>query len=197
MRCAGCGKNSCTLKLSPVASVKSYFIACLRLISDNRRMLFRHPHLCSLLLVCLIGLAPLASAQSLLCPDLSAFYDQPQTDWELVEQQLTPLQARCLLSSEYFALLRAAQLNGGRLTQALESLERALLLMPNNGAAQIDYAHALYLQGQLFSALEMNRQIIARTDLPPHLTPMLNRRQQEWQALTRPVCAAGRSAGWL
>ena len=101
------------------------------------------------------------------------------------EQQLAPLLAECLESSEFFALHGAAQLNSGQLAAALESLERALLIEPDNGAARIDYAQALYEQGQLFTALEINAQLLTRTDLPPNLQPLLASRQQSWQALTR------------
>ena len=120
------------------------------------------------------------------CPDLSAFYpgDDPP-DWTQLAQQLTALQSECLNSSEYFALLGAAQLNSGRLADALESLERALLIDPNYGPAGIDYAEALFAEGQLFTALEINEQLLQREDLPANLEPLLASRQQSWQALTR------------
>lgn len=152
-----------------------------------------------LLLVCvlpsLIGMVahaqpqaqPLTQARS--CPDLAPFYaqsaDANQAEWEAIVSQLRVLLPRCLEKSDYFALLGAAQLNTGRLGEALESLERALLLDPDNGAAQIDYAEALFVQGQLFSALEMNQMIISRGDVPQSLRPFLQQRQRSWQALTR------------
>lgn len=121
------------------------------------------------------------------CPDLGAFYVSPEdlTGWQTAERQLSALVQRCLLSSEYFALLGAAQLNAGNLADALESLERALLLDSANGGAQIDYAQALYLQGQLFSALELNGQVLARGDVPEDLRAMLQSRQDSWQSMTR------------
>ncbi len=122
------------------------------------------------------------------CPDLTPLLQQnPQlpADWAQIAQQLEPLLSRCLQSSEYFALRGAAQMNSGRLDRALESLERALLLNPDNGGAQVDYAQALYLQGQLFSALDMNRQLLARDDLPAGLQPVLAERQQAWRGMTR------------
>ncbi|MCH8134993.1 MAG: tetratricopeptide repeat protein [Proteobacteria bacterium] len=119
------------------------------------------------------------------CPDLSAFYPGNQPDWAKLEQQLAPLLPQCLDSSEFFALHGAAQLNSGQLAAALESLERALLTDPDNGAALIDYAQALFEQGQLFSALEINAQLLQRIDLPANLEPVLASRQRTWQALTR------------
>ncbi|MEX2131821.1 MAG: hypothetical protein WD772_10065 [Pseudohongiellaceae bacterium] len=91
----------------------------------------------------------------------------------------------CLESAEYFALLGAAQLNSNKVAESLESLERALLLEPENGAAQVDYAQAQYLQGQLFTAIELNSQLLLRTDLPASLQPLLQERQESWQGLTR------------
>lgn len=149
----------------------------------------------SLVFACL-GFGAQHQAHAQACPDLSALYSQidsqidgAQTDdatnWQQIERQLAPLMSRCLQSSEYFALLGAAQMNVGRLAEALESLERALLLEPGNGAAQIDYALALYLQGQIFSALELNRLLMQRNDLPEDLQPLLQERQRNWGAMTR------------
>ena len=122
------------------------------------------------------------------CPDLTPLLQQnPQypADWAQIEQQLTPLLSRCLQSTEYFALRGAAQMNTGRLDRALESLERALLLNPDNGGAQVDYAQALYLQGQLFSALDLNQQLLARNDLPAGLQTVLRDREHSWRGMTR------------
>jgi len=128
-----------------------------------------------------------ASAHAQMCPDLSAFYSSPEdlAGWQTAERQLFAVMPRCLQSAEYFALLGAAQLNTGNLADALESLERALLLDPDNGGAQIDYAQALYLQGQLFSALALNRQVLGRNDVPQDLRDMLQSRQNSWQSMTR------------
>ncbi|MBT8147578.1 MAG: hypothetical protein KJN90_12045, partial [Gammaproteobacteria bacterium] len=93
--------------------------------------------------------------------------------------------SECLDNAEYFALYGAAQLNSGDVAESMESLERALLLDPRNGAAQIDYAQALYLQGDLFAALELNDRLLAREDLPEDLRGLLENRQQNWRAVTR------------
>ncbi len=122
------------------------------------------------------------------CPDLSPLLQQnPQlpADWAQIAEQLEPLMSRCLRSTEYFALRGAAQMNMGRLDRALESLERSLLLNPDNGGAQVDYAQALYLQGQLFSALDLNQQLLARDDLPTGLQNVLQEREQTWRGMTR------------
>lgn len=119
------------------------------------------------------------------CPDLSAYYPGADPDWPTLERRLAALMPACLESAEYFALLGAARLNNGRAGEALEALERAMLLEPDNGGAQIDYAEALFQLGQLFPALEMNARILARQDLPANLRPALEERQRTWRGLTR------------
>jgi hypothetical protein len=129
----------------------------------------------------------LAHAQT--CPDLSRYYAQTTAadaaedraaQWAALATSLADLQLRCLRSSEYYALLGAAQLNSGKLDVASESLERALLLDPTNGAAQIDYAEALYAAGQLFPALQLNETLLARDDIPADLRERLTERQAAW-----------------
>lgn len=120
------------------------------------------------------------------CPDLSNFYGSSQlTNWQQLEQQLADIKLSCLDSSEFFALHGAAQLNSGLVDQSLESLERALLLDPNNGAAQIDYGEALFQNGLVFMAMEINEKLLIREDLPENLKPALLTRQKSWKALTR------------
>ncbi|MDT8428110.1 MAG: tetratricopeptide repeat protein [Pseudomonadales bacterium] len=125
------------------------------------------------------------SFQVYACPDLSPFYPQDEVDWSELGRSLSALMPQCLQNSEYFALLGAAQLNAGDIANALEALERSLLLAPDNGGAQVDYAEALFLQGQLFPAMDLNQQLLQREDIPAALLPMLQQRQDSWQALTR------------
>ncbi len=119
------------------------------------------------------------------CPDLSTFYPGNDPDWSSLDEQLTALFSECLESTEYFALLGAAQLNSGKLADALESLERALLIEPNNAAASVDYAQALFIEGELFTALEINQQLLDLQEFPANVEQLLLNRQQTWQALTR------------
>lgn len=133
-------------------------------------------------LLCLFLISPVIYSA---CPDLTPYYQGNNTDWSALEQNLLVLMPECLESSEYFALLGDAQINNGDIAESLETLERALLLEPTNGAAQIDYAQALFLQGQLFAALELNSLLLLREDLPATAKPLLQQRQQTWQALTR------------
>lgn len=125
------------------------------------------------------------SAQA--CPDLASFYQygEDAESQKALEMALAPLMNECLNSSEYFALYGAVRMEAGELAESLELLERALLLDANNGAALIDYAQALYLRGQLFSALDLNGQILARKDLPENIRTLVGQREQQWRAQTR------------
>jgi len=138
----------------------------------------------ALLFIASFGLVTVSSNASADCPDLTPYYPGADVNWPSLRQQLEPMSSECLDSSEFYALLGAAKLNSGNVADAFESLERALLLEPDNGAAQMDYAQALYLQGQLFSALEINDALLAREDLPSNLQAVVLQRQQSWRALT-------------
>lgn len=119
------------------------------------------------------------------CPELRYLYPSSDSEWS---EQLGPIEElfdQCLESSEYFALLGAAQLNTGNLERAIESLERSLLLNPDNGAALIDYGTALFEDGQLFAALEIVSLLLERDDMPEGLEEQVIERQKRWQALTR------------
>ena len=118
------------------------------------------------------------------CPDLGSYYPDTDEEWGLVEQALAPLLSECSDSSEYFALLGTAQLRGSDLARALESLELALLLDPENGAALVDYAEVLFQQGQVLAALEINQQLLSRDDLPAGLEDSLRDRQRRWRSFT-------------
>ena len=119
------------------------------------------------------------------CPELTSFYSSGEQDWSQTRSRLGEIFEFCLLSSEYFALYGAAQLNTGDLNAAMESLERSLLLDPNNGAALIDYAQALLQDGQLFAAIEANQLLLARQDIAAPLANDIAQRQRDWQSLTR------------
>lgn len=129
------------------------------------------------LLLVLLHAQPLLAA----CPDLEAYYPQNDDDWNTLALRLRPLMGECLQNSEYFALLGAAEMHRGELPPALEALERALLINPQNAGARIDYAEALFHAGQLFPALELNRSLLQRQDTPPQLVGMIEARQQAWR----------------
>jgi hypothetical protein len=128
------------------------------------------------------------------CPDLSGFYqksanfnepEESSKSWAALAAELIVLTPSCLRSSEYFALLGAAQLNSGENARAVESLERSLLLDPEGRAARVDYAGALYSVGQLFPALEISEGLLAEEEVPPELLLELRNRNRLWRSETR------------
>lgn len=132
-----------------------------------------------------------SSSAVAVCPDLSEFYPDSRnasittSSWENTRARLSSIFDQCLRSSEYFALYGASQLNTEQLPNAMESLERSLLLDPENGAALVDYADALLRDGQLFAAIDVNTKLLGREDLPSSLTSEINQRQRDWMSLTR------------
>ncbi|MBJ7551490.1 tetratricopeptide repeat protein [Marinomonas ostreistagni] len=102
------------------------------------------------------------------------------SEWTDLRLQLEPELPNCLNDSGYFALYGASLLNTGSIDSALEMLERALLIDPLNGSAQIDYAQALFQNGQLLAALQINQSILDRQDLPESLAHFLQSRQDSW-----------------
>jgi tetratricopeptide (TPR) repeat protein len=135
-----------------------------------------------LLLLGLTGFPLLAFGQD--CPVLEAYYQAVDAGQPSVTTRLRELMPLCLTSAEYFALYGAALLNRGQVAEGLEALERAILLEPDNGAALIDYAQALYLGQQLFPALEINSRLLQRDDLPANVKSLLEQRQALWVAET-------------
>jgi len=119
------------------------------------------------------------------CPDMEGFYPGEDPDWVELQADLAELFDQCLTSSEYFGLLGVAELNLGELDSALEALERAILLDPDNGAALIDYGEALFQDGQLFASLEISSMLENRDDVPESLRDQLVERRRRWQSLTR------------
>jgi hypothetical protein len=128
------------------------------------------------------------------CPALSEFYqrsasfneiEESASAWAALAAELAVLMQSCLRSSEYFALLGAAQLNSGENARAVESLERSLLLNPEGRAARVDYAGALYSVGQLFPALEISEGLLLEEEVPPGLLLELKNRNRLWRSETR------------
>jgi tetratricopeptide (TPR) repeat protein len=106
-------------------------------------------------------------------------------EWEALQVRLRSQMPQCLQDPLFFSLYGAALLNTDRVNQAVDALERALLLSPENGGVLLDYATALFRSGELLTALRLNRQLLSRKDLPEHLRPLLEERQTYWNGLKR------------
>ena len=138
-----------------------------------------------------------ASTMSFACPSLQEFYDALESEPAALIEALDEILEQCYTDSEYFALAGAAHLRMGDLLRALENLERALLLDPSNGSAAVDFAEVLFRQGQLISAIEINAQLLTRTDLPEDLREAISLRQNRWRGATNQKSfTLGTSAGY-
>ncbi|WP_425642610.1 tetratricopeptide repeat protein [Marinomonas gallaica] len=100
--------------------------------------------------------------------------------WQETRDLLSPRLENCLDNSDYFALYGASLLYTGNISTAIEMLERALLINPDNGSARIDYALALYQNGQLLGALQVNSELLKEENVPPFLRASLEQRQKTW-----------------
>ena len=114
-------------------------------------------------------------------PELVPISPTPE-QWGDIYNTLSPQLENCLQSSDFFALYGASLLYLGDVKMAVEMLERSLLIDPNNGSAQVDYAEALYKSGQILSALQINAQAIQQRSIPPALKQILEERQAIWES---------------
>ena len=115
----------------------------------------------------------------------------------MIVETLAGLLDQCYTNSEYFSVNGAAYLSMGDLLRALESLERALLLDPDNGSAAVDFAEVLYRQGQVTTAIEVNSQLLSREDLPEDLREAILTRQQRWRRdTTQRLFSLGTTVGY-
>ncbi len=105
------------------------------------------------------------------------------TGWHQEYYRLSPLFAQCLSDANFLAYYGAIQLRTGRVNDALDTLERALLLNPNHGAAQMDYAEALFYNGDPFAARSLNESLLSNRDLPPVIREQIQANQKKLNKL--------------
>lgn len=103
--------------------------------------------------------------------------------WQSEYKRLQPLFMTCLGSADFLAYYGAIQLRIGRVNDALDTLERALLLKPNHGAAQMDYAQALFYNGDPFAAQSLNQQLLANPALPAVIRQQIQANQADLNGL--------------
>ncbi|MEN9426261.1 MAG: hypothetical protein RLZZ220_610 [Pseudomonadota bacterium] len=96
-------------------------------------------------------------------------------------QRLEPLGDACQHRTDYFAYHGSLLLNLNRPQEAAIALEKALLLAPELGGAQLDYAQALAELGQIAAARHLASDIASRPDLPPGLQTWLQSQIGDWQ----------------
>ena len=101
------------------------------------------------------------------------------TDWHQEYYRLSPFLVECLSNADFLAYYGAIQLRTGRVNDALDTLERALLLNPSHGAAQMDYAQALFYNGDPFAAQSLNESLLSNRDLPPVIRQQIQANQKK------------------
>jgi tetratricopeptide (TPR) repeat protein len=87
--------------------------------------------------------------------------------------QLQALAPFCLNHAPFHRLRGLALLQLGRPGDAIEAIERALLIEPEHPGTQMDYAQALVSLGDNRSALQLIKGLLTRTDVPEPLLPQL------------------------
>lgn len=87
--------------------------------------------------------------------------------------RLQRLRDQCIKNADFVAWLGALLLDDGDAAQALNWLERAMLLDPGNLGTQADYALALSALGEPLALQELARSWQGRGDLPPALRAKL------------------------
>ena len=109
-------------------------------------------------------------------PSRSGFQQLEATFQAQLQQSLAQLDSaveRCLNNPRFHAQRGLVLQLMGQPAAAVESLERSLLLDPDQPGTQLDYALALRDAGDPASAQALLQQISQRTDLPPGLQPVL------------------------
>lgn len=89
----------------------------------------------------------------------------------------------CDKNARFLAALGYSLNQRGRFQDALDHLERALLLDPSLKGAQIDYAIALAGSGEIDAAQALLSSLLLDPDLPPALRPLLVQQVRQMDAL--------------
>ncbi len=130
------------------------------------------------LLVCTLANAQtptaIAATPQALCP--GKFAAQPPAEAE--DQRIALRRAQthslaCENRADFHAHLGGLLLALRQIPQAANSLEKSLLIDPEQPGTQLDYAHTLALLGETASAQEIINQVSARPDINPGLRQWL------------------------
>ena len=137
------------------------------------------------LFLCLLGSGVAVRAQSA-CP--SAFPVAAPADPQLRSLEINRLQpqaAACLKRADYYAYLGQLLLLQERYVDALEALERSLLLDGSQLDVQLDYVLGLAKTGDQQSARALAKQVLERPDAPPAMREALQTLLREEQQATQ------------
>ena len=99
-------------------------------------------------------------------PNEESFKRASSVDQEALLKALRSAEPSCLKSAPYYALLGNLHLLAHQPKEALEALERSLLIEPNQPGVQFDFALSLAEAGDVESAKALIDQIMLRPDVP-------------------------------
>ena len=124
-----------------------------------------------------VPLAFLCEGPQLLGPKLheERFKASSSSDQEAMIKALRSSESTCLKSAPYYAMLGQMHLLAHQPKEALESLERSLLIEPNQPGVQFDFALSLAESGDEESARALIDQIMLRPDVPASLRQSISK----------------------
>jgi hypothetical protein len=105
----------------------------------------------------------------------NSFKASSSVDQEVLIKALRSSESMCLKSAAYYALLGQMHLLAHQPKEALEALERALLIEPDQPGVQFDFAMSLAESGDQASARALIDQIMLRPDVPLSLRQSIER----------------------
>lgn len=117
----------------------------------------------------------------LICPAASFPQTLPDSreDRKKALDELALFADVCLIRADYYAYRGALLVSLGRGAEAIEMLERSLLLSPHQPGVQFDYAQALAQGGERESASALLNALLERRDLHPDFRAFLERQKKE------------------
>lgn len=153
-------------------------------------------------LICLGGWLANPAVALAACGIVAAQDEMTPTELEGRVEQMLPSLTRCQGDATWLAALGHLLNRLNRFADAADHLERALMLEPGLQSAQLDYALALAGLGDVPSAAVLMKDLLARTELPAHLRPILQRQVDKWSGPSgvaddwRISGSAGARLGW-
>ncbi len=133
------------------------------------------------------------------CPAVPAAVPSAQFERQIMLNTLDLQALRCADDADWHAMRGALLLSLGRVAEAAEDLERAILLAPNHAGALVDYADALAALGDVDGARALAAALLAQPEVPPAAREHLAARLLRWQTRApdwRFAREVGAGLGW-
>jgi hypothetical protein len=126
-------------------------------------------------------------------PSEDSFKRASFSEQEALIKALRSSEPMCLKSAAYYALLGQMNLLAHQPKEALESLERSLLIEPDQPGVQFDFAMSLAEAGDADSAKALIDQIMLRPDVPVALRQSIAQLKDQQNALLNSASKAAQS----